>query len=192
MTQPYEVIAAPFTVWAAPVGEAFPDIDADPAGNWAKVGTSGDRSITEDGVTVNHAQSVEYFRALGSVGPIKAFRTAEDLMVSFAIADLSLEQYAHALNQNSVTETANERKIGLSRGLTVNQIALLIRGPSPYDDSLALQYEVPIAVQSGEPEVVSQKGEAAALALQFTALEDPNAASEDERFGRIVADDGET
>jgi hypothetical protein len=50
-----------------------------------------------------------------------------------------------------------------------------------------LQYEIPVAVQIGEPEVVFVKGEPAALNLEFMALEDPDASSADERFGRIIA-----
>jgi hypothetical protein len=53
---PYEVIAGPLEVWVAPVGETFPDVNDAPTGNWTKVGTSGVRSISEDGVTVSHPQ----------------------------------------------------------------------------------------------------------------------------------------
>ena len=58
MSTPYEVVAQPFTLWVAPVGTAFPDVDTAPDGSWTKVGTSGDLNYTEDGVTVTHSQSV--------------------------------------------------------------------------------------------------------------------------------------
>ena len=106
MPAPFEIIAAPYTVWAAPVGEAFPAIDAAPAGNWAKIGTSGDESYSEDGVTVAHSQTTETTRVAGTTGPRKAWRTAEDLMVRFTILDISLEHYKQALNGNAVTTTA--------------------------------------------------------------------------------------
>ena len=192
MAEPFEIIAAPVTLWWAPVGEPFPAIDAAPAGSWVKVGTAGDRNYTTEGVTVQHTDNVEFWRALGSTGPIKAFRTSEDLMIRITLADLTLEQYALALNHNPITEVGNERKTGLSRGFIVEQRALLLRGPSPYDDQLNLQYEIPTAVQTGSPEVVFQNGTPAALALQWTALEDPDAVSTDELFGRLVADDGQT
>jgi hypothetical protein len=35
----WEVIAAPLEVWYAPVGEAFPLMDVNPAGNWMRIGT---------------------------------------------------------------------------------------------------------------------------------------------------------
>lgn len=194
---PFEIIAQPFTVWIAPTGESFPGVGDAPAGNWTKIGTSGDRNYSEDGVTVTPAQTVEIFRALGSTGPRKAFRTEEELRISFAVADLTLEQVKHALNQNTVTTVApgvnpGYKKIGLSRGLTVQQRALLIRGQeSPYGEGAAddwdLQFEVPVAVEVGEPEMVFVKGEPAMVQLEFLALEDPNAASDDERFGRLIA-----
>lgn len=196
MSTPYEVVAQPFTLWVAPVGTAFPDVDTAPNGSWTKVGTSGDLNYTEDGVTVTHSQSVELWRALGSTGPRKAFRGEEELRIALTLADLTLEQYKNAMNYNTVTDTPagvgtpGYRKLGLSRGLAVNQRALLVRGNGgPYGDAMAMQYEIPVAVEAGEPEVVFMKTEPAGLALEFVALEDPNASSAAERFGRLVAQD---
>jgi hypothetical protein len=194
MSAPFEIIAQPFTLYTAPVGTAFPDVDTTPGAGWTKVGTNGDLNYTEDGVTVNHAQTVEAFRALGSTGPRKAFRTEEELRISLTLADLSLEAYKLAMNGNAITTTAaasgtpGTKDIGLSRGLAVTQYALLIRGAgSPYGASMAMQYEIPVAVEAGEPEVVFVKGEPAGLALEFLVLEDPSASTESERFGRLVA-----
>jgi hypothetical protein len=197
MPAPYEIIAQPFTVWIAPVGEAFPLIDAAPAGNWSKIGTSGDRNYSEDGVVITHGQSQEVFRASGSTGPIKAFRTEEEMTIGFSLVDVSLEQYARALNGNTVTDVpegseAGFRSIGLSRGLSVQQRALLVRGAgSPYGDDFNMQYEVPVCVQAGEPEVTYVKSAPAMLALSYMVLEDPSASSEDERFGRLIAQDAD-
>lgn len=193
-TRPYEIIAQPFTLYLAAVGTEFPEIDEEPDENWAKVGSSGDLNYSEDGVTIQHSQSVEPVRALGSAGPRKAFRTEEELRISMKLMDLTLEQYATALNHNTVTTTeatetvGGHKTLGLSRGLELPQRALLVRGNgSPYGDGYNMQYEVPVAVQVGEPEVVFTKGEPAGLALEWLALEDPDAESEDERFGRLVA-----
>lgn len=198
-TAPYEVVAQPFTLWVAAVGVAFPVIDEEPGASWTKVGTSGDLNYTEDGVTVTHNQSVEMWRALGSTGPRKAFRSEEELHVSLVLADLTLEQYSLALNHNSVTTeppdagVAGYKKVGLSRGAEVPQRALLVRGAgaSAYGSGWAAQYEVPVAVQIGEPEVVFTKGEPAGLALEYMALEDPDATTDDERFGRLVMQNAE-
>lgn len=193
MSQPFEIVAQPFTLWVALVGSVFPTVDEVPGGSWTKIGTSGDLNYTEDGVTVTHSQTVETFRALGSTGPRKAFRTEEELMIALTVADITLEQYAQALNNNTVTTVpaatgdSGYKKIGLTRGLDVARRALLIRGAkaSAYMEDAVAQYEIPIAVQVGEPEVVYVKGAPAGLALEFQALEDSGAAAA-ERFGRLI------
>lgn len=190
---PFEIIAAPFTVWFAPLGTTFPLIDAVPAAPWAKVGSSGDLNYLTDGVKIKHSQAMSLFRALGDAGSRKAFRTEEDLMVSLVLADLSLEQYAHALNSNTVTTTAagsgtaGFKSMGLSRGFSVATYALLVRGPSPYGENWNMQFQVPRAAQTGSPEAVMRKGDPAGLALEWTALVDPNAATEFKRFGELLA-----
>ncbi len=193
-SEPYEIVAQPFTLYLSPVGTAFPDVDTVPPGPWVKIGTSGDLNYSEEGVTVSHPQTVELWRALGSTGPRKAFRTEEELRITMQLADLTLEQYKLALNDNTVTTvgagagTPGYKKVGLSRGLEVKQWALLVRGgQSPYGDTWATQFEIPVAVEAAEPEVVFVKGEPALLQLEFVALENPDAATVDERFGRLIA-----
>lgn len=191
---PYEILGAPFELWVAPVGTVFPTVDAAPSGSWTKVGTSGDLNYAEAGVTVEHKQSLTPFRALGSTGPRKVFRANEDLTIKLELADLSPAQYATIMNGNAVTTVsagvgvAGTKKLGLSQGTTVTQHALLLRGPSPAMENGTAQYEVPVAVQSGNPAPVFKKDAPAALAIEFMALEDPNAASPDERFGRFIAE----
>lgn len=190
--QPYEIIGAPFTLWVAPVGTAFPLIDVAPAGPWKMVGTSGDLSQTEEGVTVSHSQAFNTPRSAGSTGPRKAFRTEEDLVVSLTLMDMSLEQYALAMNGNEVATTAagvgtaGFKALKLHRGVNVATMALLVRGPSAYGDDFKAQYQVPVVFQSGSPEPVLTKGEPAGLALEFTAIEDPSAATAEARFGQLV------
>ena len=197
---PLEIIAAPFTLYIAPAGEAMPDVDTVPAGNWTKLGTSGPENYLEEGVTVEHGQTITTWRGLGSTGPRKAWRTEETQMVRMTLVDLTLEQLKVALNGNTVTATPagsgtpGTKKIGLSRGVDVTLYSLLVRGPSPYMENGAAQYEVPVCFQNGSAAPVFSKGEPAGLALEFTALEDPDATSADEKFGRLVAqtEDAET
>jgi hypothetical protein len=196
---PFEVIAAPFEVWFAPVGEAFPAVNATPAGNWVKVGTSGALNYMEDvGVVVVQSQEIAQWRSLGDTATRKVFRTGESLQIRLTLADVSLEQYRHALNMNAITDTAagsgtaGFRKIGLSRGPDVAQRALLVKGShGPYGAEMPMQYEIPLAFQTGSPEVVYRKDVPAGLALEWTAIIDPNAASPSERFGRLVAMDAD-
>lgn len=193
MPAPFEVIASPVTLWLAPTGTAFPLINVAPAGTWIKVGTSGELNYDEVGVTVDHGQTIVQWRSLGDGTTRKVFRTDETLQVGLTLVDLTLEQYALALNHNAVTTTApgvgvaGFKKIGLSRGIDVAQKALLMRGPSPYGDSWNLQYEVPFAFQTGNPKPTFQKGNPAGLALEWTVIADAGAATPSERFGRLVA-----
>lgn len=191
--EPFEIIAAPFSVYAAPVGEAFPLIDAAPAGNWALIGTSGDENYSEDGVTVVHSQTIEKVRTAGTTGGRKAFRTAEDMMVRLTLLDMSLEHYNKALNDNAVATTAagvgtaGFKALNLYRGLDVALMALLVRGEvSPEGDSWKSQYQIPVCFQSGSPEPVFRKGNPVGLALEFDVLEDPSAASAAEKFGKLI------
>jgi hypothetical protein len=193
-TAPYEVIAAPFVAYWAPVAEPFPAIDVAPAGNWLRIGTSGELNYGEEGVVIEQPQSIAKWRAGGSTGVRKVFRTEEDFMVRFTLIDLTLEQYRHGLNLNTITTvpagsgTAGYKKIGLLRGNDVAQMAIILRGPSPYGASMNLQFEIPIAFQTGEPKpVFGKKGEPAGIELEFTAIVDPNASNEKEQYGRIVA-----
>lgn len=191
--EPYEIVAGPLELWLAPVGTTFPDIDAAPAGDWALIGTSGKENHSGDGVTITHSQTIEQARPGGTTGPVKAWRTEESLMIALVLWDMTVEQYRTALNGVSVaTEaagvgSAGTKTIGLSQGHEVTCYALLARGVSPYGSGFNAQYEVPRCYQSGSPAPVFRKGTPAALSLQFEALEDPNATSDSERFGRLVA-----
>lgn len=175
--QPYEIIGAPLTLYLANVGTSFPAIDAVPSGSWFKIGTSGDKNYDEDGVTVQHDQNIEVFRGAGTTGPRKAWRTEEDLLISVPLADVSPEQYAKILDDAAITTTAQSSGVAgnkafpLNQGLTVTAFALLARGLSPVDDSLAAQYEVPMCIQSGSPEPQYTKGQAAILECEFMTLE---------------------
>jgi hypothetical protein len=198
MAEPFELIASPFEVWLAPVGTTFPDVDADPAGPWALLGVNGAYDIDSGGITVTHAQEVNIYRGLKGTGPLKAFRTSEDLKLAFTLHDLSLEEYAKIINKapadvdtsGTTAGGATTRSLNLHQGPNIQNFALLARGASPYDDdNFAMQYQVPKVYQSGSPAPVFQKGIPAGLALEFTALEDLNATTEEERFGTLVAQD---
>lgn len=199
MAPPTEIIRAPFTLWIADEGEAFPDLDTTPpGGNWIQVGTSGPRNYNDEGVMVGHPQTIEKFRGAGATGAQKAWRTEEDLIISLTLADLTLEQYRMILNGNTVTDvaagagTVGYRQVGLYRGPgEVKRWALLVRGDvSPYGDfSEPGQYQVPVVIEAGSQEVQFGKTGHAGLALQFEALENPNAASDDERFGALLFPD---
>lgn len=188
MPEPFYLIASPFDIWLAPAGTAEPALGTPPAGDWELLGSNGAHDYAEDGITVTHDQTVEKFRPLRGTGFIKAFRTAETLTLGFTLHDLSLEQYAKAINDQVVTVSGDEHSIPLHQGPNVAQFALVARGASPYDDdNLEMQYYIPKAFQGANPAPVHKKGQPAGLVLSFEALENLNAATELERFGRLVA-----
>lgn len=192
-TAPLEMVGQPLELYLAPVGTAFPLIDGVPSGSWTLIGTSGKRSQDEAGVTATHSQTINPVRTGGSLGAVKAFRSAEDLSFKVTIFDVSLEQVKLALNGNTLTTVAAStgvagyKKIGLSRGFDVTEYALLARGPSPYLNNANLQYQVPRCYMSNSPATVYRKGVPVGVELEFMALEDAGAASADVRFGSIIA-----
>ncbi len=188
--QPYEIVAAPFELYIAPVGESFPSIGTEPpGGNWALVGTAGADNYNEDGVTIQNTETVEDFRSLGGTGIRKSFRTEEDMLVSINLHDITMEEVARALNFNTVTVSSNDKTMPLYRGLEVSYRALLVRGndASPYGTGYNIQFELPRVRPSGEPELIFKKDEPAGVAIEFMVMEDLSASSDSERFGRIRA-----
>lgn len=185
---PFEVIGAALTLYVAPVTTVFPALGVTPDVAWVKVGSSGPLNYSDEGVSLDQGQAINFWRSLGDSGSRKAFRTTEDLKIMLTLVDLTLEQYSFAINGNTVTDMGAYKKIGLSRGLVIDTRALLIRGPSPYMQDGDAQYEIPIAVQSGSPKPVFKRSDPVGLQLEWTALVDVSAASEDEYFGRFLAE----
>ena len=187
---PFHILAGPLEIFLAPVATVFPLLGATPAADWVNLGTStAARDITEEGVKTMHQQSLQQWFGLGSTGPRKVFRAQEQLLIEATLADLSVENYKVALNGNTITtvtatsEVVGQKHMGLSRGLTVTLYALCMRGASPYGDQFRRQYDIPVVYVSSEPEPTPTKDTPGLMMLQFTALEDPSAASAAVRFG---------
>jgi hypothetical protein len=195
--EPYEIIMAPYTIYTAPLDETFPDVDETPGGNWSLLGTSGNKSYEDEGVSVSHEQTIVEKRTAGCTGPIKAVRTEEGLKIHVVLADVTVETYAKVLNGLTLTDTAAAsgepgfRVINLRQGPTVAAFSLLVRGASPYGEDWNAQYEIPKVYQSASPKPVYGKGQTAQLEVEFTALEDPDAATDAERFGYFRAQDAD-
>lgn len=190
--EPLEIIMAPFEVYVAPVGTAFPTVDAAPGAGWTLLGKGGKDNMDESGVTVTHSQTLNPKRTLGSTGNIKVVRSAEELTIGFTLFDLTAEMYANALNGATVTTVApgtgtiGTKEINLRQGRDVSLFALIARGPSPELDGANGQYQVPKVYQSDNPKPVFKKDDAAGLLFTFTALEDLTQATEAERFGQLI------
>ena len=192
---PEEIITAPYTVWIAPIGTAFPTLAEAPGEGWALLGKHGNRSYSRDGVAIVHPRRFVTSQPAGAMAPGFGFDTLGGLRLRVRLLDLTFETYAIALGRNEVTrtradlETTGTRTMGLARPLRpAAPLAVLVRGASPYDDDQIAQYELPRCLEAGSgADVVYQRGKPAGLALEFLALEDPAATSEATRFGRLVA-----
>ena len=183
MAQPYEIVAAPLARYVAEGDTVAPAIDDDDAAiiaaGWSLVGKSGTRNISDEGVTVTHSQEISRFTPAGATVPRKVWRTAEGLIIAASIADVSVEAYAMALNDAEITTVAadvgvpGQKSIDLFQGDQVATFALLARGLSPEDETLAAQYVVPRVFQGSDSiEITYNKGEPALLTLEFEALSD--------------------
>lgn len=185
---PFEIIASPADVWIAAAGTAFPTVDATPAAGWISLG------YTDGGISVSHSQSIESLMVDQLATPVKTIRTEEGLTIDFSLAQLTLERYALAINNATVTTTAATvgppatvatKSIQLQRGVTVATHSMLIRGPSPYGN-FNMQYEVPIVYQAGEPSVSYTRDGMATLETSWVSLADTTKAT-GQQFGRLVA-----
>lgn len=188
-----EIITSPFRVYVAAVGTPFPDVAAAPSALWTLLGEHGERSMAENGVTVSHGQTVNEISVYGSTGPVKAVRTKESLKVKFTLLDLSPEMYSYAIGNRTITDSgaqvgsSGNKSVQLYKGLDVAEVALLVRGNDASTEIAAAeaQFEIPRAYMSGNPAPVFSKGGAAGLELEFSALEDYDAATVADRFGRF-------
>lgn len=187
-----EVVSGPLEVWTAEVGATMPNFGEEPGEEWTRVGTNGSRNYDEEGVTLAHPETITEWYSLGSTLPIQVFRSREGTIVGLMMADMTLEQYAYALNGNTVTEDGGVRSIPLVRGFNVKEYAVCVRGQSPYDPTLKRQYNLPRAYQRAEQDIKAVKDKPAMLKLEFVVLKDLSAESEEESGGTLLAEDGDT
>lgn len=179
MAAPEEILAFPLTVYLAEVGTAMPTVDADPAdfdAAWAVLGTEGDLDYDDNGVTMSHSETTFDVTPAGSTMPVKRFRTAEDLLTKLNLLDVSAEQYAKCMNNSAVTTVASgvgvagHKKFSLFRGDKVAQFAALLRGVSPIDNDLNMQFEVPKCFVSVNGDVPFNKGVATILPIEIQMI----------------------
>lgn len=186
---PFELIAGPFAAWKAPVGTAEPNLGTAPAAPWVLIGASGAINYDRgEGVMVTHRKSVNAFRGSGSPYPVKNFVNEADALIEFSVADMTLEAYAIAVNDNEITETPAavgppavpaHKTLDLTMGNSIATSALLLRSEeSPYQAEGRSQYMYPRVQEIGSAQV--ERGKAGApgkLKYQFSALIDPTGAT---------------
>ena len=177
-------------LYIAPVGTVFPDLTAAPGAPWRYQGE------TDDGVKVTKTRSIEEHSVDQRTGPVKATVTEEGLTVEVNLAILTLENLADVLGV-VVTDTPagvgviGTREVPLYTGAAVVEFAILFRGSSPYGAAYPAQYQLPRGYFSDDLGLEYKKDGKTLIPVKFMALEDLNAASPAERFGKLIAQDAD-
>jgi hypothetical protein len=97
----FNILKSEAVVWHAPVGEPFPDpavIDAgeDWGGSWERIGATK-APVAAKYTTDEHSSEVEEF-----LGPVRRFRTKEELALETVMAELTGEYLGLAVSAASV------------------------------------------------------------------------------------------
>lgn len=195
---PNNIMVGVADIWLGPTDEAWPDVDDTPAGNWELLGTTGNEEYSEDGVHLQFTrQHVKHF-TLGSTHPKKASITREELMVSLTLLDMDPDELSKAFNHNTVSSVAAGAAAGgydwhgLSLNLTPTEKRMLIRmAYSPLLTGGNSQFELERVYAVGDYDMAFTKDGMVGAAMEFHCLEDPDASTDAERFGRWVAQDAE-
>src|SRR6516164_2268536 len=181
MAAPFEIVASPYDMYIAPLGAPFPRVDLAPASApasaaWTLVGTRGAKSQSDAGCTVTSSQTIGEFTGAGSTVVSKRWRQAEGLTVAITIADVSAQQYSMAMDAALASTAPATGNPGTSqfefyRGVQVAAYSLIVRGISPFNDSMVAQYEVPGVHQMGNPAPNYGKQNPAELQIEYHAYE---------------------
>ena len=59
MPAPFEMVSGPIQIWTAPETTVAPELSVDPPAVWKLLGTNGQRSMSEDGVTIEFSETIE-------------------------------------------------------------------------------------------------------------------------------------
>lgn len=181
---PYEVIHGPGRLYLAPVGTAFPAVNASPGISWVDLGrTHDDQSLKFDGDLV-------YFRDNDHQGYIKAVRPEEAITLTVTVIGLTLEIYAAVMDRAAdvatVTGPPAIKTMPLKRGYIPNEYALLYKGSawSPYG-AFPGQYELFRVVVESVGEAVYKKEEPVGLEIVLSVIENDSVTDADS-LGRVV------
>jgi hypothetical protein len=185
----YQILTGVGRLYVAPVGLAFPLVNAVPGAGWTDLGE------TLDGVKLSKGQKVNVARTDQRTGGVKAMRDEESVELSTKLAEGTVENLAKLLGQTMGTVPAaagvpGQKYVYLHSGAEVTEYAFLFRGSSP-DGPWNEQYELPRGYFDDAVEIEYARATQSTFSAKFVALEDLDAATELERFGRRVAQSAE-
>ena len=146
--------------------------------SWTPLGVENACSITESGLTVSANQAYTEIRCVGSPSPTDIVRTQDDFMIGFEVQDLTAETLAQifetTVSYTAATALVQSVKLDGHRPTKMRRFGVVARGNglSSYVDGGNIQWYIPFAVQTANPAMVFTKENAAAVAVEFRALED--------------------
>ena len=175
-SKPFEQLTGSLKVYVAPSVEAEPVVNATPAGNWLVLGgTDGEQKMT-------HGGDLTFFRDNEHQAPVKSVRAEEDVILTYTLVGLTLENYAKVLHNVSNVVAAGgppaTKTIRLKKGETPTEYSILFKGTaiSPYG-AFPGQYYIPRCVIAGEPAATFTRGGRPGLEVIVHALEDDTQAA---------------
>ncbi len=170
------------TLYVGPVGEAFPAVNANPAGNWVDMGE------IDGGVTVTHDQTIDEHQIDSESGPVKATRSGETLVITANLAEATSANLAKVLDDQTVaasgTPNKNTTPLYRSDGV-VAEHAFLFKGNSP-SGAFNAQYQLPRGYFGGTTARSFTKDTKTFTPVEFHALVDDTAGTEQQKFGNWV------
>lgn len=178
----YEILTGVGTLYIAAAGTAKPDVEDTPGSSWTSLGE------TDGGVKVTKTQNIETFSSDQRTGKVKAVRTEEGLTIETNLMEATLEKLAKVIS-GTVTDTApgvgtiGVRDLPLYAGAAVAEFALLFRGDSAYGAAYPAQFYIPRGYMDDDVEMEFTKEGKTLIPVKFEALEDLDAANEEDRFG---------
>ena len=176
---PNEILTGPVSVFVATAGTANPEIgvaDADLPAAWNLLGAS----LSDDGLVLTPSDALEPTRTLDSPRRKKLHRTEDDLEITCALVDLTVETFGRVLNNAAVTSqaasggTAGYRQVTIGRGFDINYFAVLVRGTSPYNPAFYAQYHFACAHVQLTDGPTFVKSPAAMLGVTILPIDDTN------------------
>jgi hypothetical protein len=180
-SEPFDQLTGTLKVFIGPVGETVPNVNSVPSGNWYELGeTDGEQSI-------QHMGGLTYFSDNAHQGKVKAVRPEEDVVITFTLVGLTVENYARVLSTVGAVFTSAGppaiRRLSLKRGKRPTEYAMLFKGEalSPYGLYPGM-YVIPRGVMDGEPTATFAKDGRPALEIEFHALEDDHQGRDEDKL----------
>lgn len=156
---PLEVLVGTGTLYAAPLGEAFPtDPTTAVAGNWEDVGYS------DEGWSFVADRTFEDVEVAEEVDPLRVLKTAQELRFRGTFAQASLENFQIALGGGTITSSdpsAGFRRYTPPASSEQDEFALLFRTNAPPGDGTKLRdFRIQRCISTGAVEMAHAKAPA--------------------------------